>query len=92
MKTSVISNFLYPQQFLLLTLLKTIVKLSSFKKFIHGTDFHIFTDGDLGFVGAAEACYFKQKHRLAWERRHGPVGTGMKDNRPPGFTAKSDSE
>jgi len=20
----------------------------------------------------------KQKHRLMWERRHGPVGTGMK--------------
>jgi NADH dehydrogenase (ubiquinone) 1 beta subcomplex subunit 10 len=21
----------------------------------------------------------KQKHRMVWERRHGPVGSGMKD-------------
>ncbi|RZF43500.1 hypothetical protein LSTR_LSTR005236 [Laodelphax striatellus] len=37
--------------------------------------------GDLGAYGKAEACYFKQKHRLIWERRHGEVGTGMKGQR-----------
>lgn len=35
-------------------------------------------DGDLGGYGTAKTCYMKQKHRLIWERRHGPVGTGMK--------------
>lgn len=35
-------------------------------------------DGDLGGYGDAKAAYMKQKHRLIWERRHGPVGGGMK--------------
>lgn len=26
----------------------------------------------------AYKVFMKQKHRLAWERRHGPIGTGMK--------------
>ena len=26
----------------------------------------------------SEQALMKQKHRMAWERRHGPVGTGMK--------------
>jgi len=26
----------------------------------------------------AKNAYMKQKHRMIWERRHGPVGTGMK--------------
>ncbi|XP_055711259.1 NADH dehydrogenase [ubiquinone] 1 beta subcomplex subunit 10 [Phlebotomus papatasi] len=34
--------------------------------------------GDLGYYGAAKAAYMKQKHRMVWERRHGPVGSGMK--------------
>jgi NADH dehydrogenase (ubiquinone) 1 beta subcomplex subunit 10 len=29
-------------------------------------------------MGKSRECYMKQKHRLVWERRHGPVGTGMK--------------
>lgn len=37
-----------------------------------------YTDGDLGFYGDSKAAYMKQKHRMLWERRHGPVGTGMK--------------
>lgn len=37
-----------------------------------------FADGDLGGFGDAETAYMKQKHRMIWERRHGPVGTGMK--------------
>jgi len=35
--------------------------------------------GDLGAYGNVKDAYMKQKHRLIWERRHGPVGTGMKD-------------
>jgi len=34
--------------------------------------------GDLGGYSTAKKCYMKQKHRLIWERRHGPVGSGMK--------------
>lgn len=37
-----------------------------------------FADGDLGGYANAKTCYMKQKHRLIWERRHGPVGSGMK--------------
>ncbi|CAH1109720.1 unnamed protein product [Psylliodes chrysocephalus] len=36
--------------------------------------------GDLGAYGAAKAAYMKQKHRMIWERRHGPVGSGIKNN------------
>lgn len=36
-----------------------------------------FPDGDLGGYANAKSCYMKQKHRLIWERRHGPVGSGM---------------
>lgn len=43
----------------------------------------IISDGDLGFKLEAEKAYFKQKHRMIWERRHGKVGTGMEGNRPP---------
>lgn len=34
--------------------------------------------GDLGGYATAKSAYMKQKHRLIWERRHGPVGSGMK--------------
>uniref|UniRef100_A0A481SWN5 NADH dehydrogenase [ubiquinone] 1 beta subcomplex subunit 10 n=1 Tax=Eurycantha calcarata TaxID=93610 RepID=A0A481SWN5_9NEOP len=34
--------------------------------------------GDLGYYGTVVTAYMKQKHRMVWERRHGPVGTGMK--------------
>jgi NADH dehydrogenase (ubiquinone) 1 beta subcomplex subunit 10 len=37
-------------------------------------------DGDLGGYANAKSCYLKQKHRAIWERRHGPVGSGMKTN------------
>ena len=30
------------------------------------------------FYGRAEDVLAKQKHRIMWERRHGPVGSGMK--------------
>lgn len=35
-------------------------------------------DGDLGAYGSAKGAYMKQKHRMIWERRHGPVGSGIK--------------
>nr|CAG4638881.1 EOG090X0LTN [Cyclestheria hislopi] len=35
--------------------------------------------GDLGPKNDVVTAYMKQKHRLLWERRHGPVGTGMKN-------------
>jgi NADH dehydrogenase (ubiquinone) 1 beta subcomplex subunit 10 len=38
--------------------------------------------GDLGAYGKAEDAYMKQKHRMIWERRYGPVGTGMKGSGP----------
>ncbi|KAL1116113.1 hypothetical protein AAG570_005608, partial [Ranatra chinensis] len=31
--------------------------------------------GDLGAYGNAEKALLKQKHRMIWERRHGPVGS-----------------
>ncbi|ESO05590.1 hypothetical protein HELRODRAFT_77448 [Helobdella robusta] len=34
--------------------------------------------GDLGFRMDVREAYMKQKHRMIWERRHGPVGSGMK--------------
>lgn len=36
-----------------------------------------FSDGDLGAYGDVKTAFMKQKHRLIWERRHGPVGSGM---------------
>lgn len=35
--------------------------------------------GDLGGAGTVLDAYVKQKNRLLWERRHGPVGSGMKE-------------
>ena len=35
------------------------------------------TDGDLGPPPNVRNAYMKQKHRMIWERRHGPVGSGM---------------
>lgn len=37
------------------------------------------TDGDLGIKCDVVHAFMKQKHRMVWERRHGPVGSGMKD-------------
>ena len=39
---------------------------------------YCFTDGDLGAGFNVRDAFMKQKHRLLWERRHGPVGSGMK--------------
>jgi len=40
-------------------------------------------DGDMGHRADAVSAYMKQKHRLIWERRHGPVGSGKKTTFPP---------
>ena len=32
-------------------------------------------DGDMGAVPNVKEAYMKQKHRMIWERRHGPVGS-----------------
>lgn len=45
--------------------------------------FYIETDGDLGIKCTAIQAFMKQKHRMIWERRHGPVGTGMKEEFAP---------
>ena len=37
----------------------------------------LFPDGDIGVAGTVKDAYMKQKHRLIWERRHGPVGSGQ---------------
>ncbi|XP_011635832.1 NADH dehydrogenase [ubiquinone] 1 beta subcomplex subunit 10 [Pogonomyrmex barbatus] len=34
--------------------------------------------GEMGIGLNVKNAYMKQKHRMIWERRHGPVGTGMK--------------
>ncbi|XP_046741140.1 NADH dehydrogenase [ubiquinone] 1 beta subcomplex subunit 10 [Diprion similis] len=36
--------------------------------------------GDLGAYGHTRDAFMKQKHRMIWERRYGPVGTGMNRN------------
>ncbi|KAF5306628.1 hypothetical protein FQA39_LY08817 [Lamprigera yunnana] len=36
--------------------------------------------GDLGAYHNVRIAFMKQKHRMVWERRHGPVGSGMKDD------------
>jgi hypothetical protein len=41
---------------------------------------HFYLDGDLGATGKAKECYLKQKHRMLWERRHGKIGSGMKND------------
>lgn len=35
--------------------------------------------GDMGIALNVKNAYMKQKHRMIWERRHGPVGSGMKE-------------
>eukprot|EP00088_Acartia_fossae_P018184 TRINITY_DN20476_c0_g1_i1.p1 TRINITY_DN20476_c0_g1~~TRINITY_DN20476_c0_g1_i1.p1 ORF type:complete len:190 (-),score=33.72 TRINITY_DN20476_c0_g1_i1:87-656(-) len=35
--------------------------------------------GELGYMPRVENAFMKQKHRLMWERRHGPIGSGMKE-------------
>jgi len=39
--------------------------------------------GDIGPKIDSKSAFMKQKHRLLWERRHGPVGTGMKSDDSP---------
>ncbi|CAH0388388.1 unnamed protein product [Bemisia tabaci] len=49
------------------------------KHFEDASEAYFIKYGDLGWDINAEQVFFRQKHRLIWERRHGEVGTGMKD-------------
>ncbi|KAK2727919.1 hypothetical protein QYM36_008406 [Artemia franciscana] len=40
----------------------------------------LFSDGEIGVRGTVIDAFMRQKHRMAWERRHGPIGTGMKES------------
>jgi len=40
---------------------------------------HFDADADLGPYNNVKDAYMKQKHRMLWERRHGKVGSGMKN-------------
>ena len=35
--------------------------------------------GDMGGYHNVRIAFMKQKHRMIWERRHGEVGSGMKN-------------
>lgn len=35
----------------------------------------------MGIYTNVKNAYMKQKHRMIWERRHGPVGSGMKEQK-----------
>jgi len=41
--------------------------------------------GDLGMHHRVEHAFMKQKHRMVWERRHGTVGSGMKQKGEEGW-------
>lgn len=59
-------------------------KFSSYKIFMlfklnhNYIDGIICVDGDIGPRPDVKDAFMKQKHRMVWERRHGPVGSGMK--------------
>lgn len=55
-----------------------LVKNTLLSKYIYKFICLFYIDGDLGIAITAERCYAKQLNRMLWERRHGPVGTGMK--------------
>ncbi|KAK2727240.1 hypothetical protein QYM36_007918 [Artemia franciscana] len=37
-------------------------------------------NGEIGVRGTVIDAFMRKKHRMAWERRHGPIGTGMKES------------
>lgn len=43
----------------------------------------LIVDGDLAHTATVKDAFMKQKHRLVWERRHGPVGSGMRSETAP---------
>ncbi|CAG9773888.1 unnamed protein product [Ceutorhynchus assimilis] len=48
-----------------------------FKEYEDAAGYWFTKYGDLGAYHDAQTAYMKQKHRMIWERRHGPVGSGM---------------
>jgi len=47
-----------------------------YEDFMQASDDYFTKYGDLGFGGDVKRAFMKQKHRLIWERRYGPIGTG----------------
>ncbi|CAK9801248.1 NADH dehydrogenase [ubiquinone] 1 beta subcomplex subunit 10 [Anthophora plagiata] len=37
--------------------------------------------GDIGATGNVITAFMRQKHRMIWERRHGPIGSGITNKR-----------
>ncbi|KAF5282482.1 hypothetical protein FQR65_LT14291 [Abscondita terminalis] len=48
-------------------------------QYIEGTTNWFTKYGDLGAYHNVRTAYMKQKHRIAWENKYGPVGSGMKE-------------
>jgi len=49
-----------------------------YETFMTATENYFIKYGELGKIPKVQDAYMKQKHRLMWERRHGPIGSGMK--------------
>jgi len=47
-----------------------------YEDFLTAVDNYFIKYGDLGYTANVKTAYMKQKHRLVWEKRYGPVGTG----------------
>lgn len=50
-----------------------------YKEYTNASDAWFMKYGEMGVHMNVKSAYMKQKHRMIWERRHGPVGTGMKN-------------
>jgi len=47
-----------------------------YEEFLDTVDNYFIKYGDLGYTANVKTAFIKQKHRMIWERRYGPVGTG----------------
>lgn len=47
-----------------------------YEDFLQAADNYFIKYGDLGYTDNVKSAYMKQKHRMVWERRYGPVGSG----------------
>ncbi|KAL1453170.1 hypothetical protein WDU94_007339 [Cyamophila willieti] len=61
------------------------------KKIYHDAEVAWFSKyGDMGYHQTVETAYMKQKHRMVWERRHGPIGSGVNPDWKPVQPTTSD--